>query len=129
MSSKLSKKEKSDAIEHYAYRTSLKCVKYEQINLMAGGLYDWHPATTFKMSKLIFNAFDESSKDLEGNKEKCETFHAVNKDEEGSKKYRIHIFATVRTATRRRSVWIYAGILLTLPHKLGYCRVFRMPCK
>lgn len=129
MCSKLKNKELSDAVEHYAYRTSDKCVKNEQIKLMVGGLYDWHPATTFKVAKKIFDDFNNSSKQLEENKNKCETFHAVNKEEENYKKYRIHIFATVRTASRRRSVWIYSGILLSLPNKLGYCRVFRMPCK
>lgn len=118
-----------DAIEHYAYRTSELCVKYEEIKTMVGGWHDFHQAVKMKVAKRIFDDFFEYSKELENDNDNfVKTYHSVNK-EESDRKYRIHIFSKERTAQKRRAVWIFAGIFLQLPNDLGYCRIYRMPCK
>lgn len=130
MSTKLNVQEINDAIEHYAYKSSTKCVKYEEIKTLVGGLYDWHPVIKLSMAKQIYKGFYKYSKEIENEPEsKFKTFHAFDKDVDGSKKYRIHIFSKERTNAKRKCVWLFAGLLLVLPNNLGYCRVFRLACK
>lgn len=129
MASKLSAEDKRDRIEHYAYRTSDKCVKNEDIKTLVGGWHDWHPLILCKIAKRIFDSFVTVSKELEANQNKVETFHNVNFNDGETKEYRIHIFNLERHGTKRKSMWINAGIFLRLKNDLGYTRIFRMPCK
>lgn len=129
MASKLSSQEKWDRMEHYAYRTHNLCVKYEEIKTLVGGWHDWHPVILDKVAFRIYKSFLDSSKIFEEKNPKLETFYSVTFDDGKNKQYRIHIFNLERVENKRKSMWINAGIYLKLPTKLGYTRIFRMPCK
>lgn len=122
-----------DIIEHYAYRTSQSCVKLDAICQMVGGFYDHHSAVTYKTAKYIFDRFLRHSKRIQSNKYKnvkVENMHCFDHEEaDGSKAYRIHIYNRNCTETRRKAMWIKAGILMKLPNDLAYAKVFYMPCK
>lgn len=132
MACKLTKKQKEDIIEHYAYRTSNNCVKFDKVNQLIGGLYDHHNAVQYRTAKFIFQRFVAISKKLELNKlPGIEIEHLKSEDynDGDSIEYRIHIFNRDRCTTRRKAMWLSAGILIKLPNGLGYTRIFRMPCK
>lgn len=132
MASKITKKEKQNIIEHYAYCTSDKCVKLDAVNQLLGGLYDHHNAVLYRTAKYIFNSFVKVSHKLEKNElptVKVDTIKSEDYDDEQSIQYRIHIFNRKRCTTRRKAMWLSAGILMKLPNGLGYTRIFRMPCK
>lgn len=129
MASKLGTKEKNDRIEHYAYRTSQNCVKNEDIKTLVGGWHDWHPLILSQIAQRVFTSFVNVSKDVQKNNPKVETFHAIDFDDGEFKQYRIHIFNMERVNNKRKAMWINAGICLKLKDKLGYVRIFRMPCK
>lgn len=131
MASKLTVRQKVNIIEHYAYRTSDKCVKLDTVNQMIGGLYDHHPCINYKTAKYIYDRFVAVDEKLENNSYetlKVENLQLEKYDGE-TLKFRIHTFNRDRCTTRRKALWLNAGILMQLPHGLGYCRVFRMPCK
>lgn len=129
MASKLSRTERNNRVEHYAYRTSQKCVKYEDIKVLVGGWHCWHPVILPKLAKKIYLQFVETSNELEQNKTKIETLKAVDKHDEDTMMYRIHIYNQNRTEKKRKAMWTYAGIYLKLRNDLGYTRIFKMPCK
>lgn len=121
-------REKLNRMEHYAFRTSQDCVKYEEIKLMVGGWHDSHPLILAKIAKKIFTKFVDECKYEEDNDPKVTKFHSVNYDD-GTKMYRIFVYTKERTENRRKAMHISAGIYLNLANDLGYTRIFRMPCK
>lgn len=132
MASRLNAKAKFDIIEHYAYRRSSNCIKFDTINQMIGGLYDHHPCVTYKTAVHIFDKFLSYSKKLQENKVPDLTVETLQVEEtyENEKiKYRIHTYNRERCTTRRKALWLFAGILIKLPELLGYTRIFCFPCK
>lgn len=129
MAHKLTSQERQNRREHYAYRTNNFCVKNEEIKIIVGGWHDSHPVILDKIASGIYTSFLAVSKMIEESDAKVKTFHSKIYDDGESKKYRIHIFTRERTETKRKAMWINAGIYIKLKDKLGYTRIFRMPCK
>ena len=46
-----------NAIEHYACRSSTKCVKLEDFRQLIGGSYTWNTCIDFTMASNIFKIF------------------------------------------------------------------------
>lgn len=131
MDLRYTKEQKEDIEEHYAYKSSNKCVKYDEIKAMVGGVYDSHPVIGAKIALHIFSKFTKLTRKVEGNLHpeiKVENIASFECDEE-CKKYRIFIFGRPRTATNRRQTWLKAGFFMSLGNKLGYTRIFSFPCK
>lgn len=129
--STLSKEEKDDIIDSYAYRTHKNCVKYDQINQLLGGWYDWHPCCTAKAAKYIYKDFKKwayNHKNKENVQLPVDTLDFVEYESE-NKQYIIQIVKTPEKRGDRSKVGINAGLLLLLPDNLGYVRIFSMPCK
>lgn len=124
---------KDHIIEHYAFRSSDKCVKFEAIKQLLGGLYDWHPCTYENDAVSIFEYFECQSNNLIAGKkgyQKVETLHVYDYSDDTKKiKIKIHIFVQPRTHDDRRRLWMHAGILMKFPFKIGYCRAFLFPCE
>lgn len=122
---------KDNVVEHYAFRSSENCIKFDALNELIGGIYDCHPCTYLNDVLAIYNKFTKLSDNLIAGAKgyrKVETCHHDTYADE-NKKYTIHIFVQPRTHDERRRLWFHAGILLNFPSKVGYCRIFCFPCK
>ena len=120
-----------NAIEHYACRSSTKCVKLEDFRQLIGGSYTWNTCIDFTMASNIFKIFCNISSKVESEEGKyshCKTIKEANFSE-GNVSYRIHIFSTKCTNAQKRHVCVHAGILLKFNFNVGYTRIYKMPCK
>ena len=128
MASKLTRKEFHDVCEYYAYRTSTKCVKLEELILLIGGNYDWNPRTDFKTALWThqkFFIFNKKVRRQQGIHEKNVKMHYFEQNEENIK-FMKHIFCASCTNEKRKHVCVHAAICLKFNFGVG---VFTMPCK
>ena len=96
MTSVLTKKQWSDIVEHFAYRTSKKCMKLEDFKQFISSNYSWNPCTLKSQVVWIFSNFVKNSKKLLNGIQpysNVKTFHFIQ-EEYDNVKYLIHVFKT-----------------------------------
>lgn len=116
-----------DVLEHYAVRTSDKCIKYDDLAELSGGLSSNRDYIEEKFANQIYTSCKkEWQRNLANNALITYQSKEVEKDKIS---YIAHNFKEPRGTETRPQIWLNTCFKMKYPKDVTYCRVFTFPCK